>query len=133
MPTYWFQIFKDRSISVAVLVYNNQFKPVKQSRQQVLRVYCPNVYTVPVLDESRFCKLCKKICVLFSSVIFDILSCNRKCHHNLHKPELRELHRLHILQHLSFSRIFLFSNIRNFLLLRFFEVKLMRTACLLSF
>ena len=24
----------------------NQFKPVQQSRQQVLRAYCPNIYTV---------------------------------------------------------------------------------------
>ena len=26
----------------------NQFKPVQQSRQQVLRAYCPNIYTMPV-------------------------------------------------------------------------------------
>ena len=26
--------------------YTNQFKPVKQSRQQALRAYCPNLYTV---------------------------------------------------------------------------------------
>ena len=25
----------------------NQFKPVQQSRQQALRAYCPNIYTVP--------------------------------------------------------------------------------------
>ena len=27
----------------------NQFKPVQKSRQQALRPYCPNIYTVPDL------------------------------------------------------------------------------------
>ena len=25
----------------------NQFKPVQQRRQQIIRAYCPNIYTVP--------------------------------------------------------------------------------------
>jgi hypothetical protein len=29
-------------------MYLNQFKPVQQFRQQALRAYCPNLYTVPL-------------------------------------------------------------------------------------
>ena len=32
----------------------NHFKPVHQSRQQMLRAYCPNFYTVPIAIKDRF-------------------------------------------------------------------------------
>jgi hypothetical protein len=33
----------------------NQFEPVQQSRQQAVRAYCPNIYTVPpILRNSRW-------------------------------------------------------------------------------
>ena len=41
----------------------NQFKPVQQRRDQVLRAYCPNIYTVPEWEPReypRFEVLCWK-------------------------------------------------------------------------
>ena len=32
----------------------NQFKPVQQSRQQALRVYCRNIYTVGTEEKKIF-------------------------------------------------------------------------------
>ena len=32
--------------------FTNQLKPVQQSRQQLLRAYCPNMYTVQAADEA---------------------------------------------------------------------------------
>ena len=41
----------------------SQFKPVQQSRQQVLRAYCPNIYTVPIrLHVLENCNACSHTC-----------------------------------------------------------------------
>ena len=37
--------------SCSTQLVHNQFKPVLQSRQQVLRAYCPSIYTVILCEQ----------------------------------------------------------------------------------
>ena len=48
---------------------NNQFMPVRQRRQQTLRAYCPNIYTVPmwILRHSRIIVMYNAQCLRITS------------------------------------------------------------------
>ena len=48
IPSYWAEIERTCTVHVALPKRHiNQFDPVKQSRLQALRAYCPNIYTMP--------------------------------------------------------------------------------------
>ena len=47
----------------------NQFKPVQQSRQEALRAYCPNIYTMPFLFKVSGLDLGKELALIEEGVL----------------------------------------------------------------
>ena len=48
---------------------SNQFKPVQQSRQEALRAYCPNIYTMPFLFKVSGLDLGKELALIEEGVL----------------------------------------------------------------